>query len=320
VRFYRQRCAALESRSGSSRSAVDSFAGDSEAAPQLVASHSVSPLTSTPLQQPGDLAKQFQIVVGQGEDESRQLIRQRAGLAAALLSGCGGECLWFHTECVCQAAYEFQRGVRRVASFQAEHIGIGDLCLVGKILGADAARKAELAQERTETSGTGHGAARVADLDRLLFSVMRVTIVTLGAAGTGDGAVAEELGAGLSEVRRAFLRARAIGAGTSTGRRDSLAAQATALATWCERAVGAVDDLDSTVAQTLHWISVGALALASYWRTGDRGKPRIFLALLARAMAEQDAETLNGRDPRSVAASASRLHPRNGLRREVHES
>jgi hypothetical protein len=190
---------------------------------------------------------------------------------------------------------------------------------VGEILGADAARKAELAQERTETSGTGHGAARVADLDRLLFSVMRVTIVTLGAAGMGDSAVAEELGAGLSELRRAFLRARAVGARASAERRESLAVQATAVALWCEGAVSAVEDLDSAVPQTLCWIRVGALALASYWRTGDGGKSRVFLALLARAMAEQDTAVRHVRDPRSAAASASRLHAGNGSRRGDQE-
>jgi len=318
VRFYQQP-SAVETDRLSFRSPVGVVGRDIAAGSRWVASRSTAPLTATPLEQPGDFAKQFQIVVGQGQDESSQFIRQRAGLAASLLSCGGRECLWFHAERVRQAAYEFQGRVRRVASFQAEHVGVGDLSLVGEILGANAAREAELAQERTETSGTGHGAARVADLDRLLFSVMCVTIVSLWVAGTGDGAVAEELGAGLPELRRAFLRARAVGAGTSTERRDSLAAQAAALALWCEGAAGVVDDLDSAVAQTLSWIHVGALALAGYWRTGDRAKPRVFLALLGRAMAEQDTSVRRGRDPRSSGASASALHARNGLRRGMQE-
>ena len=319
MRFCQPFAAALKTGSRSPGRPVTPT-GDTETASRLVALRSATPLTATPLQQPGDFAKQFQIVVGQGKDESGQLIRQRAGLAASLLSCGGRERLWLHAECVRQAADELQGRIGCIASFQAEHVGVGDLCLVGEVLGADSARDAKLAQERAETSGTGHGAARVADLDGLLFSVMCVTIVTPWVAGMGDGVVAEELGAGLPAVRQAYLRARAVGAEASPERRHSLAAQATALALWCEEAVGNVEDLDSALAQTLRWISVGASSLAGYWRTGDGGKPRVFLALLARAMAEQDAATLNGRDPRSAAATASRLHARNGLRRGVHES
>jgi len=293
VHFYQQRSADFETDRLSFRSPVGPVTRDIETS-QLVAFRSTAPLTVTPLQQAGDFEKQFQIVVGQGEDESGQLIRQRASLATSLLSCGGRECLWFHAECVRQAAYELQGRIGCIPSFQAEYVGVRDLCLAGEILGADPPRDAKLTQERTETSGTGHGAARVADPDRLLFSVMCVTIVTLRAAGTGDGVVAEEFGAGLPAVRQGYLRARAVGAEASAECRDSLAAQATALALWCEEAVGNVEDLDSAVAQTLRWISVGASSLANYWRAGDGGKPRIFLALLTRAIAEQDAAVLPG--------------------------